>query len=993
MPVGRECVSPRDINMNRPGFRRHVVALLVPALLALCGPIQAAVRIWAVDDGVRIDPRTGKAVEESAIYPERLRIKPGYRDRNWIFDGAIRQIALAGARNEVLAFQLQIESDTPLGNVSVAISDLRGPARFPAIQAVRLFKEWYVEVKQPSYGDASPVGFDSLGPGWYPDALIPLDAPVKPEFHMPFDLPDRTNAVPGQKVQAIWVDLYIPRDQAPGLYEGTIRVTAREKEAAVEESLSLRLEVYPFTLPDENHLGISLNDYGSISPRRMSNEKLWKFYQMCHAHRCVLDVLYNGPQASGTGDGLKLDWSKYDEAFGPLLDGSALTGQFGYWGPGEGVPVKRLYLPFETSGGWAWPLPANQMETEPYELAVKKALRDFERHFLEKGWSRTKLMMFYNRYDESGRVKEISYFARLLREAGLREPSRFLYRVDGGSPAVVRGVGLEHVGVWCVNGNVRYTHLDEQRQIVRHGGQIWIYSSNSAREPCMAAPYIDAEALALRTWGWIPWKYRESVTTMCEWGTFYHADGRRWRDPSLAAALGGKQVLNGDALLIYPGEFVGLDGPVPCIRLKALRRGSQDFEYMRLLSQRTGDPRAADEIVDGVLFRAMHEALKPGQDYWKPHERDSRSHDPEQWDKARRKLAARIVSAKKSLPPFWKSRLSDVDAAVKDVKKGRVEVLAQSAGGRNIYLVTYGPKQPWKSSANYNSAVAGLDPASYARKDGTQRPVVLLLGPVHGSEVEGIVGLVNLLHVAETGQDLRGRPWKELSENLARCRVLIVPCANPDGRARCPFDSWVGEELSTHERVTMGTRPDGTNYQWPSVKRIHPMRGAAVGQLGAYFNDQGVNLMHDEWFDPMARETRAWLRLAREEAPDFIVSLHSHASDPSVEPTAYVPRTIKETIKQFGDRLQKRYAEAGLPHRSGGPEPKEDGGTFPPPSLNLTSALGHACGAVSFVFECPIGVKTKPYAALDYEQILDLQLMMSDELLKYAVAHPVKWTR
>ena len=79
-------------------------------------------------------------------------------------------------------------------------------------------------------------------------------------------------------------------------------------------------------------------------------------------------------------------------------------------------------------------------------------------------------MMFYNRYDESGRVKEISYFARLLREAGLREPRRFLYRVDGGPPAVVRGVGLENVGVWCVNGNVRYTHVDEQREIIRHGG-------------------------------------------------------------------------------------------------------------------------------------------------------------------------------------------------------------------------------------------------------------------------------------------------------------------------------------------------------------------------------------------------------------------------------------------------------------------------------------------------------------------------------------------
>jgi len=623
------------------------VLMCAGAFLAFCGTIQAAVRVWAVDDGLRIDPQTGKAFEDSEIYPAHLRIKPGYRNRNWIFSGERKQVTLAGARNEVLAFQVQIESETPLRGVRMVVSDLRGPAPFPAGEAIRLFKQWYVEVEQPSHGGASSAGFDCLGAGWYPDALIPLDERIKREFAMPFDLPDETNAVPGQKVQGIWVDVYIPRQQKPGTYQGTIRVTAREGNTPVEESLVLRLEVWPFALPDENHLGISLNDYGSISPRRMPKEKLWAFYRMCHRHRCVLDVLYNGPKASGTGEALELDWAEYDATFGPLLDGTAFTAQHGYRGPGEGVPVKRLYLPFETSGSWAWPRPAKEMETEPYERAVKKALREFEKHFQEKGWTRTKLMMFYNRYDESGRVKEISYFARLLREAGLREPRRFLYRVDGGPTAVVRGVGLENVGVWCVNGNVRYTHVDEQRQIVGRGGQIWIYSSNSAREPCIAGPYIDTEALALRTWGWIPWKYRDSVTTMCEWGTFYHGKGKRWRDPSLAAALGGKQVLNGDALLIYPGEFVGLDGPVSCIRLKALRRGSQDFEYMRLLSQRTGNKRAADEVVDGVLFRAMHEALKTGQDYWKPKERDSRSHDPEQWDKARRSLAERILGAGK----------------------------------------------------------------------------------------------------------------------------------------------------------------------------------------------------------------------------------------------------------------------------------------------------------------------------------------------------------
>jgi len=603
--------------------------------------------VWAVDGGARIDPQTGKAFEDSEIYPSELRIKSGYRDKNWIFDGASRRISLAGARNEVVAFQLQIDSQTPLKDVSVAISDLGGPGILPAQRNIRLFKERYIEVKKPSYGDASPVGFDCLGVGWYPDPLIPLDQPIKRNFSMPFDLPDRTNAVPGQRVQGVWVDVYIPRDQKPGFYEGTIRVRGRESGRTKEVSLKLKLEVFPFTLPDENHLGISLNDYGSISPRRMPREKLWSFYQMCHRHRCVLDVLYNAPKASGTGSELKIDWREYDANFGPLFDGTAFTEKHGYFGPGAGVPVKRFYLPFESSPSWAWPRPPGEMWTKDYEQAVKKALREFEKHFLEKGWTRTKLMMFYNRYDESGRVKEISYFARLLREAGLKELGRFLYRVDGGPPKVVRAVGLENMGIWCVNGNVRYTHPEEQREIIRHGGQIWVYSSNSAREPCIAAPYIDTEALALRTWGWIPWKYRDTVTTMCEWGTFFHANGKRWRDPTIAAALGGKQVLNGDALLIYPGEFVGFDGPVPSIRLKALRRGSQDFEYMWLLARRTADESAVDEIVNSVLFRAMHEALKPGQDYWKPRERDSRSHDPARWDEARRKLARAILHAEK----------------------------------------------------------------------------------------------------------------------------------------------------------------------------------------------------------------------------------------------------------------------------------------------------------------------------------------------------------
>lgn len=341
------------------------------------------------------------------------------------------------------------------------------------------------------------------------------------------------------------------------------------------------------------------------------------------------------------------------------------------------------------------------------------------------------------------------------------------------------------------------------------------------------------------------------------------------------------------------------------------------------------------------------------------------------------------------LPDFWRSRVSDVDRAIAGLKKGRARLLAKSVGGRNIHLVVYGERDRPASTANYNSACGGRTPASYRRKDGRQKPVVLFLGPVHGQEFEGLVGLNNFLHVAETGKDLRDREWPGITANLQKMRILAIPVANPDGRVRCPVDSWMGHDMDSYGLISMGTRPDGMAYRWPEVKQFHPMRGAVVRKLGAYFNDEGVNLMHDDWFAPMAAETRALVKLATDEAPDFIVSLHSHGSQPSVEPTAYVTEAVKRSIQEFGSRLYARYAKAGLPARTTPPPVQPDGAAFPPPSFNLASALHHACGAVSFVHECTAGIM--PQVRLDLEGLLDVEMILFDELLQYAAEHPVNW--
>jgi hypothetical protein len=325
--------------------------------------------------------------------------------------------------------------------------------------------------------------------------------------------------------------------------------------------------------------------------------------------------------------------------------------------------------------------------------------------------------------------------------------------------------------------------------------------------------------------------------------------------------------------------------------------------------------------------------------------------------------------------------------------KGSVETVAVSPGGRAVRSVTYGKADDLHSQANYGSAVGAGNAAYYARKDATTKPVILFLGPVHGQEMEGIVGLVNLIHVAETGKDHRGRAWPELARRLASARVVIVPSPNPDGRARCPYDSFVGLPTRTMTKYGQGTRRDGSLWDWPGAKALHPMKGD-VGILGAYFNDDGVNLMHDDFFLPMARETEAILRLARREAPDMAVSLHSHEHPPVVLQASYVPVFMKERIRDLSARLKARFDREGLPYGSVVAPEADDPRPGPSSSFNLTSALHHVSGAMAFTFECSHGSVSEesPAPLVSHARILDVQLTLYEEMLGFALENRLLWT-
>jgi hypothetical protein len=344
---------------------------------------------------------------------------------------------------------------------------------------------------------------------------------------------------------------------------------------------------------------------------------------------------------------------------------------------------------------------------------------------------------------------------------------------------------------------------------------------------------------------------------------------------------------------------------------------------------------------------------------------------------------ARQRIPKRQLPEFWIGDVPGLAERFQRLTTAEVKVLARSPGGRPMHLVSFGSPENLPSRANYNSAMGARDPSAYRDKAARKKPVILFVGPVHGHEVEALTGLVNLVAIMETGRDLRRRDQTALQALGRQCHLLIVPEGNPDGIARFEPRALQGMSGNDLRFWGQGTWSDDTFCGWPESKRQHPMAGANVGFLGCYFNDEGVNPMHDEFFVPMGPEAPAVLKLAQTTAPDLAVSLHSHESAPALLRPAHVPLESQETVRELAERCYALLEQRGLP--DGQPfKPQPEGGRHPA-SFNLTSALHHVSGADSFTFECPHGLVDESSCAVTLDQVLDIQLTLYESVMRFAL--------
>ena len=336
-----------------------------------------------------------------------------------------------------------------------------------------------------------------------------------------------------------------------------------------------------------------------------------------------------------------------------------------------------------------------------------------------------------------------------------------------------------------------------------------------------------------------------------------------------------------------------------------------------------------------------------------------------------------------STPVFWKGDLSDVEDTIKMIRRGKAALLCRSAGGRSIYLVEYGNRNHLHHQANYSSATGAKDPKCYADKTKPDYiPTVLLVGAVHGGEFEGTVAILNLINLLETGKDLAGNENDDMRKAIENINLLLIPCLNVDGRARVPFDAFLGKDYETFRHYSQGTWKDGSLCEWPDCKAKHPIR-EHTDFLGSYFNDDGVNFMHDNFFFPMAEETKSLLKLCDERVPDISIHLHGGSNTTSCFlQTSYVPDYLNHRIYELARRVKDAADRKGCGNLYQVCAERPDNGAYPPQSFNLVSACSHINGEVCITYESNQGLDMdNRYTP---EEIYKIIMILFEEACRYA---------
>ncbi len=497
-----------------------------------------------------------------------------------------KSVDLYAARNEFESFQIVLRAgSTELSGVDIDFSDFRtSQGAEISKENVTVYLERFLNLHRPSTSDG--------GTGLWPDPLVPR---VDRYTH------EKRNAFPFTvqvgRNQPMWVEIFVPPAANPGNYTGSARISINGGGNVL---VPIHLVVWNFTLPSTSTLKSSfgLSGLAALKQHRgqyTNDEDLYAITRLYAKAALQHRISIHGgsmvpPKYSYDSGRMRLRWSTYDAEVGPFLDGVAIS---------DGEPLHGARA---TSVEIRTP---SALDTEEQQTLY---WTQYTKHFQQKGWLDR---LFLYLWDEPAPA----VFPAVLKRG------RVALRVEPRIRSLVTVPFTEKlaevVQIWvplvnCMEPKPGYddfcehtppfeTYTRETRQT-----SLWFYQS-CASHGCnvVGGPYfsgwpsymIDASGVSNRVMQWIAWKYR------IEGELYYSVDEAygRGKDPWDSVFLVGG---NGDGTLFYPGrpDHIGghSDIPIESIRLKLIREGMEDYEYLSLLAK-LGGAKLADEYADRIV--------------------------------------------------------------------------------------------------------------------------------------------------------------------------------------------------------------------------------------------------------------------------------------------------------------------------------------------------------------------------------------------------------
>ncbi|MBN1672290.1 MAG: hypothetical protein JXR37_14720 [Kiritimatiellae bacterium] len=329
-------------------------------------------------------------------------------------------------------------------------------------------------------------------------------------------------------------------------------------------------------------------------------------------------------------------------------------------------------------------------------------------------------------------------------------------------------------------------------------------------------------------------------------------------------------------------------------------------------------------------------------------------------------------------PDSYLTNPDKVAAMLDSLSVGKVVELGTSYGGRPIRAVGYGAFEPIDRRSTHSAAYMAGQPEAFFGK--REKRVLLISSAVHGAEIESIAGVMNLISILERGSDLDGVEWPGIAGGARRLRIVIVPIANPDGRARVPSDDQLGWSADETQRYRHGADAAGTPLEWrPACFVPHPQILAERSVLGGYFNDAGVNPSQGMFLArDISPEAHLLADLAYAETADCYLELHSCGAGPLfLNGWGFVPAEMTAHQHYIDGAWRMKMRQRGLPAPDGIRKP------LARKAMGLIGYVYHKAGSLPLLFEGGAG---RRYSGENvHRQIVDTYLTLFETLIEIGV--------